>query len=280
MSTPAGNFGRPKCGVWKYFKFDEQEGKSICTVKLKSQQQDDEDAICNKSFNGKFTTNLKLHLKKEHSEEYRLLNLEEKKKKEESLKKPSRSKAKSKGSSSSSSFQPTLENIAIQKKAYDPQSTKQKSITKKLAVFVGASNVPVSLVENVEFQELLHELDSRYQAPGRFKIGCELDKLYSNLKKDLRDSLNSAERISLCADIWSKKGMTASFLGLTAHYYSRSKKDKCNITIAVRRFESPHTAERISQLTNEIVSEWKIPCHKTKAKLLKLATKTESTHLY
>jgi len=73
-------------------------------------------------------------------------------------------------------------------------------------------------------------------------------------KKDLRDLLNSAERISLCADIWSKKGMTASFLGLTAHYYSRSKKDKCSMTIAVCRFESPHTAERISQLINKIMS--------------------------
>ena len=56
--------------------------------------------------------------------------------------------------------------------------------------------------------------------------------------------------------------MTASFLGLTAHYYSRSKKDKCNITIAVRRFESLHTAEQVSKLVDEIVSEWKIPCYK------------------
>ena len=61
MSTSAGKFGRPKCEVWKYFKFDEQKGKSICIVKLKSQGQDDADALCNKSFNGKFTTNLKLH---------------------------------------------------------------------------------------------------------------------------------------------------------------------------------------------------------------------------
>ena len=98
--------------------------------------------------------------------------------------------------------------------------------------------------------------------PGRFKIAKELDMLYSNLKKNLRESLHSAERISLCADIWSKKGMTASFLGLTAHYYSRSEKGKCNITIAVRRFESPHTAEQVSKLVDEIVGEWKIPCYK------------------
>ena len=171
-------------------------------------------------------------------------------------------KSKHKCSSSLSLVQPTLPTIANQKMPYDPQSTKQKSITKKLAIFVGTSNVPISLVENVEFQELLCKLDSRYQTPGRFKIAKELDMLYSNLKEDLRKSLDSAERISLCADIWSKKGMTASFLGLTAHYYSRSKKAKCNITIAVRRFESPHTAERVSKLVDEIVSEWKIPSNK------------------
>lgn len=48
MSTSAGNFCRPKCGVWEYFKFDKQAGKSICIVKLKSQGQDDEDALCKK----------------------------------------------------------------------------------------------------------------------------------------------------------------------------------------------------------------------------------------
>ena len=70
--------GRPKCGVWKYFSYDKQTRKSICIVKVK-QGQDDED-LCNKELKGKFTTNLKLHLKKEHFEEYKQLNEEEKKK--------------------------------------------------------------------------------------------------------------------------------------------------------------------------------------------------------
>ena len=172
------------------------------------------------------------------------------------MKRSGKNKVKSKCGSSSSLFQSTLPNIANQEKVYDLQSTKQKSITKKLAVFVGASNVPISLVENVEFQVLLCELDPRYQVPGRFKIAKELDTIYSNLKKDLRESLSSAKRIALCADIWFKKGMTASFLGLTAHYYSRTEKDKCNITIAVRRFESQHTAERVSKLVDEIIGKF------------------------
>ena len=143
---------------------------------------------------------------------------------------------------------------------YDPYSSKQKCLTRKLALFIGTSNVPLNLVENVEFKELLQGLDARYQVPGRNKVGKELDILYSELKRKLSESLSI--KISLCADKWSKKGMTASFLGLTAHYYLRSAKDICNITIAVRRFESPHTAERVSKLVDEFVGKWHIPYHK------------------
>ena len=56
--------------------------------------------------------------------------------------------------------------------------------------------------------------------------------------------------------------MSAVFLGLTAHCYHRAKKEKCNVTIAVCRFESPHTAERVTQLVDNILDEWKIPCYK------------------
>ena len=56
-----------------------------------------------------------------------------------------------------------------------------------MAIFVGSSNVVLSLVENMEFWELIHELDLRYQVPGRFKIGKDLDLIYSKLKRDLTD---------------------------------------------------------------------------------------------
>ena len=50
-------------------------------VKKKSRTEEhNDDSLCSKTFKGKFTTNLKLHLKKEHAEEYNLLEEEEKKK--------------------------------------------------------------------------------------------------------------------------------------------------------------------------------------------------------
>ena len=57
---------------------------------------------------------------------------------------------------------------------YEVHSVKQRSITKKMAIFIGSSNVALSLVENVEFRELIYELDLRYQVPSRFKIGKDL----------------------------------------------------------------------------------------------------------
>ena len=59
-----------------------------------------------------------------------------------------------------------------------------------------------------------------------------------------------------------KKGVSAAFLGLTAHCYHREKREKYNVTIAVRRFESPHTAEHVTQLVDNILDERKIPFYK------------------
>ena len=50
--------------------------------------------------------------------------------------------------------------------------------------------------------------------------------------------------------------MTASFLGVTAHFTPDSNK-RHSICI-VRRFPSPHTGVRIAELLERIVAEWEI----------------------
>ena len=43
-------------------------------------------------------------------------------------------------------------------------------------------------------------------------INHEMDKLLTELKDKIMLKLQDAGKISMCADIWSKKGMTASYL--------------------------------------------------------------------
>lgn len=102
---------------------------------------------------------------------------------------------------------------------YNKESCRYTAITQKLAIFVVATNVPFSLFDNEEFRELLHEIDRRYEVPHRKVISQEIDKEFIHLKDKILSLFSNAVKISMCADIWSKPGMTASFLGVTAHFF-------------------------------------------------------------
>jgi len=49
-----------------------------------------------------------------------------------------------------------------------------------------------------------------------------MDELMIDLKRKLASKLQEARKVSICADIWSKKGMTAAYmyLGISAHFFS------------------------------------------------------------
>ena len=115
-------------------------------------------------------------------------------------------------------------------------------------MFIGTTNVATSLVDNTEFREMLFELDRKYEPPGRKKIQREIDDISTELQSKITTILHSSNRINLCADIWTKKGMTASFLGITAHCFSQTDRKRHNFTLAVMHFPSPHTATRIAQI--------------------------------
>ena len=244
----ASTSGRPRVSsVWKYFKYDDDEKVSICQLQCGEKE-------CGRKFKGKFPTNLKGHLKKEHLQQFEEVKDEEARKEI--------TKKREKSSASCNSKQPTLAETFCAKKAYHPQSHKSQLLNQKLAIFIGTTNVPTSLVENAEFQELLHQLDSRYSVPGRTKISKEIDKVAIKLKEEILLILARARLVNICADIWTKKGMTASFIGVTAHFFTTGDHKRHNITLAVRRMPSPHTADAVAEIVEAILAEWKI--HKEK----------------
>ena len=104
-------------------------------------------------------------------------------------------------------------------KQYRKESEKYQSITRKLAIFVGSNNVANSIVESAEFKELVHTLDSRYKVPGRKVLNQEMEKVLIEIKAKASTFIQEAAKVSICADIWSKKGLSASFLGITAHFF-------------------------------------------------------------
>ena len=96
--------------------------------------------------------------------------------------------------------QSTLANF-VTTKQYDTQSIKHKTITLQLAKFFGATNVPVSLVDNAEFREFVQELDPHFNLPRRKKMGFEIDRVYDNLKSVIISSLQGANHILVFVQI-------------------------------------------------------------------------------
>lgn len=68
MATDSATVGRPKKSpVWDYFHYDQATGKSTCEIVTSKETN----AVCGRAIAGKFSTNLKLHLKAMHIDIYR-----------------------------------------------------------------------------------------------------------------------------------------------------------------------------------------------------------------
>ena len=165
------------------------------------------------------------------------------------------------------SQQLTLAESLKTKSLYSKDSDRYRKISKKLAIFIGSTNVSNSVVENLEFKDLLHTLDSRYQVPSRPAIAKELDKVLIELKAKIGSYLQEANKVSVCADIWTKRGMSSSYLGITCHFYSRKDHRRHCVTLAVRRMPSPHTGDNIRGVVDEVLDEWDIHPSKVLATL-------------
>ena len=124
---------------------------------------------------------------------------------------------------------------------YDFHSNHQKLIDKTVAVFVGATNAPYSVINNEHFRRMLQSLDARYRIPGRTRLQSLIDDVLRTMKVEIQSAMTNARKINFCADIWSKKGLTSSYLGLTAHFYCPDTSSIQHATLAVRELPHPHT---------------------------------------
>ena len=77
-------------------------------------------------------------------------------------------------------------------------------------------------------------------------ISKRIDEVRVDLKGNIMSGMLQARKVNFCTDIWSQKGMTASFIGITAHFFANYKHH--NVTLAVKRIPSPHTEEEVLKI--------------------------------
>lgn len=111
----------------------------------------------------------------------------------------------------------------------------------------------------------LETINPAYPVPSRNYLSNEISQLLFKMKAKVQSYMVEARKIAFTTDLWTKKGLTSSYIGVTTHFFS-SKDDSSHYPmIAVRRIHHPATGENIRSLFEEIIAEWGIPADKVMA---------------
>ena len=90
------------------------------------------------------------------------------------------------------------------------------------------------------------------------KMRREINQLWLEVRDKITKALRVARRISITTDIWTSKGCTSSFLGVTVHFYNSETKSRGANKIACREFPDKHSAENIAKLILKVCDEYSI----------------------
>ena len=133
----------------------------------------------------------------------------------------------------------------------------QEKIDKLLAKFILASEVPLHLVELLEFRTLLNASNSRYKVPYRPKLKHSL--LLPMLKDSNDDFFVMLDKCPYVA--LTINGLTSrrqlSMISLVVYYIGENGTLR-NDLLNIRFFKGSPTGEQIAKFTQVAAQEWKI----------------------
>jgi hypothetical protein len=115
---------------------------------------------------------------------------------------------------------------------YPKKSKKQILLRKKLAFFVATTSFSTSLSENEDFHGYINLLDTRHVLPGRKRLTLDIIELAKKGKLLIKKRIKSAlSKPMATADIWSKKGLSSSYLGKSIK--TINNEDVFNLTLFI-----------------------------------------------
>lgn len=115
---------------------------------------------------------------------------------------------------------------------------------------------------------MMETIDKRLTLPKKTKIANLGDQMYLAEKVKFKNRLAMARKVTIGIDIWTKKGLTASFLAVSACYFNVQDSEAEPILLNLKQMVHPHTAHSIVTLMEKCTEEWGIP----KEKILMIIT--------
>jgi len=128
-----------------------------------------------------------------------------------------------------------------------------------LALLFASHSLPRLLVEAPEFKYFVGLLDPRLELPNRKRLADLIRDLHLKLMDMIRTQIEQNSKICIIIDIWTRKGLSESYLGVLITYFDYSSGSTKKALIGLRKMIGSHTAENIRDTLREVLSEWNIP---------------------
>ena len=99
---------------------------------------------------------------------------------------------------------------------------------------------------SIRHSEFCQAMDPKFQVRGRTAVETALKSPCEELERKVKENIQHAQRLTLCLDIWSKRGLMAAFLGISACLYNPDIQQGEHLTLNVFTFSHPHTGDMIA----------------------------------
>lgn len=220
--------------------------------------------ICGVELKGKNSTNLKTHLNSCHKEVFG-----EVAKRDTNRKQAQIGKRKSVQSTSvSSGSQQTLASCFKRAEVWGIGSVEYSKREDALVSLFVETGLPTRLCEQPAFKKFCGVLDPKFKVPGSGRVTSQLAQRMDSATTLVKQMLQTTRKVTLCIDGWSKKGLTASYMGISACFYNPSAKEAQHVFINLHRISHPHTGEVIAKCIEHTLTTWDI----TEEKVLLIVT--------
>ena len=249
--------------VWKlnFFKYDAQNDHSKCMCKIKRKsvingKEEIQETECGKPMKGKNPSNLESHLESFHKKEYDIVMTLKNDSNESKLNKNQPAPQKS--------TQLSMGAYLMDKKHqfYAESSAKYEEKLDAVVRLFALSCLPTYLLDTAAFKNFIATMDPQFKAPRRTKIESRMAVLQNKIKENIQPAIASASIITLATDLWTKQGLTESFIAVSCAYYNKSKNKAEHAMLHLSMLPHPHTGEAIGAVLDQVMHEWKIPATK------------------
>ncbi|XP_035798322.2 E3 SUMO-protein ligase ZBED1-like isoform X2 [Amphiprion ocellaris] len=114
------------------------------------------------------------------------------------------------------------------------------------------------LCEQPSFRKFSSLLKPTFKTPGAARLNGLIGAKMDTAKQQLKEIIKEARKLMLCVDGWSKRGLTASFMGVSACFYHPPGGKVHHVLLNLHRMEHPHTGEATACCIDQTLDAWNI----------------------